>query len=240
MVINKSLLTNVIALGCIVLGYFLPVGREQVLSIGIFAFSGAITNWLAVYMLFEKVPFLYGSGVIPTQFKEFKEGIRHLIMTQFFTDENVDKFFHGQKDNMVSKMNFEPVINSINYDSIFDGLLEVVQASSFGSMLGMVGGVGALEPMRDPFKEKIRIRIADLTKSEEFLNALEENILPSHLSKDVIGKVEEIVNQRLEELTPQMVKEIIQEMIAKHLGWLVVWGGVFGGLIGLVMSYANF
>jgi hypothetical protein len=34
-----------------------------------------------------------------------------------------------------------------------------------------------------------------------------------------------------------MVKEIIQTMIRQHLGWLVVWGGVFGGLIGLGTSF---
>jgi len=32
------------------------------------------------------------------------------------------------------------------------------------------------------------------------------------------------------------VKNIIQRMIKEHLGWLVVWGGVFGGLIGLGFS----
>ena len=236
---NKSLLTNLLALAMIILGFIIPVGREQVLSVGIFAFSGAITNWLAVHMLFEKVPFLYGSGVIPTRFQEFKEGIRHLIMTQFFTDENVDKFFQGQKESTVAHMDFEPIISAVDLNSVFDGLLEVVKESSFGSMLGMVGGVGALEPMREPFKGKIHDKIVNLTKSPEFLTALEENVLPSHLSRDVIGKVEEIVNQRLEELTPQLVKEIIQEMIAKHLGWLVVWGGVFGGLIGLAMSFIS-
>jgi len=26
-------------------------------------------------------------------------------------------------------------------------------------------------------------------------------------------------------------------MIRRHLGWLVVWGGVFGGLIGLVVTF---
>jgi hypothetical protein len=34
-----------------------------------------------------------------------------------------------------------------------------------------------------------------------------------------------------------MVKEIVQKLISEHLGWLVVWGGVFGGLIGLVSSF---
>jgi len=28
-------------------------------------------------------------------------------------------------------------------------------------------------------------------------------------------------------------------MIKKHLGWLVVWGGIFGGVIGLVAALTN-
>jgi hypothetical protein len=28
-------------------------------------------------------------------------------------------------------------------------------------------------------------------------------------------------------------------MIREHLGWLVVWGGVFGGLIGLLTAIFN-
>jgi hypothetical protein len=28
-------------------------------------------------------------------------------------------------------------------------------------------------------------------------------------------------------------------MIKKHLGWLVVWGGVLGGLIGLLVTAAG-
>ncbi|VAX37596.1 FIG01058172: hypothetical protein [hydrothermal vent metagenome] len=234
---NKSLITNIVTLLIIALGLVVPMWQKQILSIGFFAFSGAITNWLAVHMLFEKVPFLYGSGVIQTQFKEFKIGIKNLIMTQFFTDENMDKFFQGQQQSTIAKMNFEPVVSAINYDDIFEGLLEAVEQSKFGGMLTMFGGMKALEPIREPFKKKMHQRVSQLTKSPEFLSALEENILPSHLSQDVIKKVEEIVDQRLEELTPQMVKEIIQDMIARHLGWLVVWGGVFGGLIGFIMSF---
>ncbi|ETZ10388.1 hypothetical protein AJ90_15080 [Vibrio parahaemolyticus M0605] len=26
-------------------------------------------------------------------------------------------------------------------------------------------------------------------------------------------------------------------MIKEHLGWLVVWGGVFGGLIGVISTF---
>ncbi|PCH94084.1 MAG: DUF445 domain-containing protein, partial [Gammaproteobacteria bacterium] len=52
-------------------------------------------------------------------------------------------------------------------------------------------------------------------------------------------KVGDIIEKRLNELTPQLVKEIIQAMIKKHLGWLVVWGGVFGGIIGLAAALTN-
>ena len=52
---------------------------------GIFAFSGSITNWIAIHMLFEKVPFLYGSGVILDRFEDIKIGIRNLIIEELFS-----------------------------------------------------------------------------------------------------------------------------------------------------------
>ena len=64
--LNKQNLTNGIALALVIIGLSLPhEDGNPWLSMGLFAFSGAVTNWLAVYMLFEKVPGLYGSGVIP-------------------------------------------------------------------------------------------------------------------------------------------------------------------------------
>ena len=57
------------------------------------ALSGGVTNWLAVHMLFEKVPLLYGSGVIPHRFEEFKAGIKQLIVQEFFTREHIERLF---------------------------------------------------------------------------------------------------------------------------------------------------
>ena len=233
---NKSLNTNLITLIIIGIGYLTPVYREQILSIGFFALSGAITNWLAIYMLFEKIPFLYGSGVIPNRFEEFKEGIKELIMNEFFTDESIDRFFQGEKNSFVANIDFDKVLNVLDYNKMFDDFLKVIQESSFGGMLSMVGGVQALEPLRTPFTTRIHKTIQEVTESSEFLVALEDAVLPSHMGGKMVAKIESIVDKRLEELTPKMVKDIIQRMIQKHLGWLVVWGGVFGGIIGLVMS----
>ena len=49
-------------------------------------------------------------------------------------------------------------------------------------------------------------------------------------------KTEAMVDATLNELTPLRVKEIVENMMRTHLGWLVVWGGVFGALIGFVSA----
>ena len=87
---NKSLVTNLISIALIIMGYLSPVFSEEIKSMGMYSFSGAITNWLAIHMLFEKNPGLYGSGIITERFEDFKVVIRSLIMNQFFTKENND------------------------------------------------------------------------------------------------------------------------------------------------------
>ncbi|MFZ8934893.1 MAG: DUF445 domain-containing protein [Bacteriovoracaceae bacterium] len=232
-----SLITNLISLSIILLGYVSPLYKDQIMSVGFFALSGSVTNWLAIHMLFEKVPFLYGSGVIPNRFEEFKAGIRQLIMGQFFNEENIKRFF--EQDHGPESLNFEPVVDKLDYHKIFDSLLDVVKQSQLGGMLAMFGGEAALEPMRAPFSVKMRSTVLEVTATDDFQTAIKQSFLGNNLSDQVQGKVEEIVQRRLDELTPHMVKTIIQEMIKKHLGWLVVWGGVFGGLIGFFMSFIN-
>ncbi|MEM5498981.1 DUF445 family protein [Paraglaciecola mesophila] len=231
---NKSILTNVVALLLLILGLVLE--NMMVTTIGVFALSGAVTNWLAVHMLFEKVPLLYGSGVIPSRFEEFKAGIRELMMTQFFTEQNIARFLNS--DNQQLKIDLAPVLEKVDLEPTFDSLVEVINASSFGSMLGMFGGAEALTPLKQPFVEKMKTSLIEISQDERFLETLSNQLEQPNVMHDVQQKIESIVEQRLNELTPKMVKDIIQAMIKKHLGWLVVWGGVFGGLIGLVGLFA--
>lgn len=233
---NKSLTTNIITLAITGIGYVSPIYSDHILAVGLFATSGAITNWLAIHMLFEKVPGLYGSGVIPSRFEEFKAGIHALIMKQFFTAENVENFFAAQTEDMKKSFNPQPVIDAIDFDRIFVRLVEAIVSSPFGSMLGFVGGPSALQPLKEPFVEKVQDEIYILLESPHFLDAIQNAIGGSEHTGEIIEKVDAIVVHRLNELTPEIVKSIIQDMIRKHLGWLVVWGGVFGGLIGLATS----
>lgn len=101
----------------------------------------------------------------------------------------------------------------------------------------MIGGQRALEPLQEPVEEKMRVTVAEILESDVVTSAIDASIHPDEMAEDIMQKIESIVTQRLDELTPQKVKEIIQEMIREHLGWLVVWGGVFGGAIGLACSF---
>ncbi len=235
---NKSLLSNGIALILVIIGMYMSGPyRIYVLYTGLFALSGGLTNWLAIHMLFERVPGFYGSGVIPLRFEEFKAGIRDLIMEQFFNKADLEAFFHGGGDTsekMAHKL--KEAIGELDLEAAFESLLDVIMVSSFGGMLGMLGGRDALNPLKGPFVDKMK-EYFENQFAEAGLKSQIQDALSSALDDDAIrGKLEEMIDERLNQMTPEMVKHIIQRMIRKHLGWLVVWGAVFGGIIGLVVT----
>jgi len=231
---NKSDITNIITILIMAFGY--SNGNDLIYMVGLFAFSGAVTNSLAIHMLFEKVPFLYGSGVIESKFSQFKISIHNLLMNQFFTREHLTKFFQEEMSSAKKTIDFEKILNKTDFSPAYESLKESVMQSSFGGMLGMFGGESALEPLREPFTKKLQASIISISASDAFQEVVNEALKSENLSEDIYNKLSKIVNTRLEELTPAMVKEIVQEMIKEHLGWLVIWGAVFGGLIGLVST----
>ncbi|GAB58652.1 hypothetical protein [Rheinheimera nanhaiensis] len=229
---SKNVLTNALAAVLSVIGWYWQ--QPVLLSVGLFALSGALTNALAVHMLFEKVPLLYGSGVIPARFEQFKSGIYQLVMTQFFSSDNIDRFIAGKQQSHSQAFDFAPVIEKANLSPAFDSLLKVVEQSSFGGMLSMFGGSAALMPLKEPFIARLKTALVEVSQSDDFNQLLLAQLDKPEQLESLRQQVDSIVQQRLDELTPALVKDIIQQMIRQHLGWLVVWGGVFGGLIGLL------
>ncbi|MBX2823810.1 MAG: DUF445 domain-containing protein [Gammaproteobacteria bacterium] len=235
---EKHVLPNVLAALVVVASFaFEEPVKAVILSIGLFALSGAITNWLAIHMLFDRVPGLYGSGVVPLHFEEFKTGLMSLVTTHLFKAENVEAAFTNSGDDGPNQtIDLTPALEGLDLDVAYDQLVDVIMESSFGAMLGMVGGAQALEPMRAPFKTRMHNFLAETASSKRFQKIMAGQIASMTTSEQFMEKITEIVQARLDELTPDMVKNIVQDMIRKHLGWLVVWGGVFGGVIGLLSA----
>ena len=188
-------------------------------------------------MLFEKVPYLYGSGVIPERFEEFKSSIKNLMMAQFFTVENIEQFIEKEEEEGGKVLNLEPLLAAVDYDKIYESLVTSIMESSFGGML-MMCGAEALVPLKEPFTLRMQTTLSEMVDSEPFKAALKHGLDSHKIGSDLVGKIEVVIDARLAELTPELVKEMVQAIIKEHLGWLVVWGGVFGGLLGAVFSFA--
>ena len=242
---TKSHVTSLLALGLIVIGYFWPpsVLASLILNSGLFALSGALTNWLAIHMLFERVPGLYGSGIVPARFDEFRAALKTLIMTQFFSEENLQRFLHRLEEEVANETSGESqqqkagratldrLADRMDLNSAFESLVDAIMSSSFGNMLSLMGGRNALESLRAPFIERMKSFLSGLGEDNQFLTELRKS------AADVLlDKAELLVDQRLDELSPELVKRLVQDLISQHLGWLVVWGGLLGGLIGLVST----
>jgi uncharacterized membrane protein YheB (UPF0754 family) len=200
---------------------------------GLFAFSGAVTNQLAIHMLFHRVPGLYGSGVIEKNFEHFKRSIQSMVMVQFFTIDKLNQFFTEEE----KQIDLAPLVESADFDPAFDALKSSVMESKLGQMLQMFGGEEALEPLRESFGRKLKGAVVGIVSSDAFMAQMQHHITHSTLSQDLIDKIEHLVSRRLDELSPAMVKDLVFQLIHEHMGWLVVWGGVFGGLIGLISSF---
>jgi len=231
--LSKSLLINFFATAAVGFSFFTPNPISLYLYYGgLFALSGAITNQLAIFMLFHKVPLLYGSGVIELNFERFKSAIKNMIMEQFFTKERLDKFFQEEE----SKIELSPLIEKANFDPAFNALKESVMESKFGQVISMFGGEESLEMLREKFTAKLKGSILTIVSSETFKEELNNSLINSSVTEDLTRRVEKIVTNRLNELGPKHIKELIERLIKEHLEWLVVWGGVFGALIGVLST----
>ena len=222
--LNKSLAANAFATSILLLGFFSPWHGEILRIVGLFALSGGITNWLAIHMLFNKIPLLYGSGVIPGRFNEFKGGIRDLILEEFFKVEDIAKFA-----KISSSRATEDFLKHLDMDKVYNALVDAIVKSSLGPSINLFGGTRILETLRVPIKNKIREIILDIGKKEG-------TKIGSRNARKMRAEIVKIVDGRLEDLTPENIKQIMEGIIKKHLGWLVVWGVVFGGLLGGIVG----
>jgi len=228
---NKGLVTNIIALTLVIVSFFINSNFSAYFYYsGLFALSGAITNQIAIYMIFHKVPFIYGSGVIELNFEKFKKSLKQIIMEQFFTQDRVKEFLKLEFENL----NFKQLIEKTDFNMAFDSLKDAIKESKFGSLLNMIGGDSALEPLRATFSNKLKSSLISIFESKSFKQQLIKTASNSDISYTLTKKIDIIIDNRLNELNPKEVRDLVNSLIKEHLDWLVVWGGLFGGFIGLL------
>lgn len=120
---SKSLITNILSALLFIAGMYSPLYSETLKAIGMFALSGALTNWIAVHMLFEKIPLLYGSGIIPKKFKEFKDSIENMIASEFLQASRLKK-------DLDLSLVVDNIRKQVDPNTLVDDLIEAVYNSS--------------------------------------------------------------------------------------------------------------
>ncbi len=232
--IDKSTLTDLLSAAVAALSFLVPEPfHHPLLYTGLFALSGALTNHLAVHMLFERVPLLYGSGIIELKFDALKRAIGKMIMEQFFSSAQLERFAIEEERHL----DLASIVDKSDFTPAFEALKKTVLESPFGGMVGMIGGEKSLEALKGPFEQKLKSAIMRIVGSDTFKAQIRSQISQSALQSDLSRTIERMIQKRLDELTPQTVKRMMQDLMREYLGWLVIWGGVFGGAIGLVSSF---
>lgn len=241
---HKGNVANIISLVIMIIGLIMnwTIGdgdaTRYVLSIGLFGFSGGITNWLAVKMLFDRVPFLYGSGVIPRRFKEIRTTVKDTIMKSFFDEEYLRSYITEKIKDFDIDKRINDMMSSPKTDKIIDEKLNAALSRPEVSMMMMMMGINMqpamLAPMLKPFVLTLGKEIGPLLKDELF----GEDSSLMNVAR-VREEIDALMESRLQLLTAPMVKELMEDVMRKHLAWLIIWGNVFGALIGFLSAIAH-
>eukprot|EP00299_Pterocystis_sp_00344_P015122 c7539_g1_i1.p1 GENE.c7539_g1_i1~~c7539_g1_i1.p1 ORF type:complete len:307 (-),score=52.26 c7539_g1_i1:668-1561(-) len=252
--VNLANISNLVTFLVMILGLVLELGfadkscgkqcfSRYVLSFGLFGFSGGITNWLAITMLFDKIPYVYGSGIIPQQFEEIKRTIASMIMDTFFEPS----FLRRQLTTRVKDLgNNEQVRKTVKdmfesdaFDDMLDKKLENMQESKgFGGTIMKAFNIQSTA-LKPTLKKFIISLASDLTTV--FLGAFDPvTFFDDAAVAKMRTQIEAIIEDRLRELTAEKVKFLMEAVIRVHLGWLVVWGNVFGALIGVICTAVGY
>jgi len=214
------------------------VAGRYVLAFGLFGFAGGVTNWLAITMLFDEVPGLYGSGIIPKQFEQIKSTMKTMIMDTFFDPKFLEKQLKDKigefTDPKMIETKLTDLLDSPTFDKMLDDKLASIGEGPMGLMLSMMNMTGAkIKPFLKPFVSGIAKDVGPmLSKMMEG-----EGALPVLKIREEVNK---LMDDRLKELTADRVKKLIEVIMKTHLGWLVVWGNIFGGLIGIVSEAVGY
>ena len=218
---------------------------DYVLAFGLFGFAGGITNWLAIKMLFDVVhigPFmLVGSGVIPRQFKAIRLTVKNTIMKTFFDEEYMGRYLRERSKSLLSSIDLasklESLLSKPDMDATLAEKFAEMATKPEGMMLNsiaqMFGGTAQLVPVVKPMLISFGREMA--TMMTEKFDPLE------YVSVErVRQEIDSLMEEKLQMLTPEIVKELMEEVIRSHLGWLIVWGNVFGGFIGILSKAVGY
>ncbi|CAH1262968.1 Hypp2604 [Branchiostoma lanceolatum] len=172
-------------------------------------------------------------SVIPNRYREIRAKVKEVIMEMFFDEEFLEKYLSHKlmevANNVDMKAKVGEIVHSKTVDRLIDEKLSSLGTTPEGQLILKMGvDPKSLKPMIKPFLQGFGEDLAPMIK--ETLSDPMQVIDVSKLRKEM----EKYMNSRMETLTEQRVTSLLEAVIRPHLGWIIVWGCVFGGLIGII------
>lgn len=252
---NAGTLSNFVSAACVGLGTLLPEGRlrEVVLSASLLAFTGGITNSLALKMLFGAIPGLKGSKSITSRLDEIRQRIRKLLLDNFFSPSDLRRFISDRKsdfqwsryvrkdDGPFAKLigkQWRRIASRSVIDPIVDEQIEKLMDSSLGGLLLMMG-MDNVKPQVSQFVanllESLEKKVLDLA-AEVSTEDLELELDEDAIVTDIRHNVDRLLQEKLQELDGPAVHGILHGILHGRLGWIVVWGNMIGAAMGVAAA----
>ena len=171
------------------------------------------------------------------------------MITNTFFNETFLSTFTGQKishwvTTHETGKRLETILQSPDVDHVLNAKLDQLYSDNAGEVLKAIGlEKEKLKPMVQPFL---------LGLSADITPALGRKLAGTKVSTTLFRlistfffkkgsavqwlkrEVDNYMTSRARELTKETVTDLLKQVIGKHLGWIVVWGTVLGGLIGIL------
>jgi len=202
-------------------------------AFGLFGFAGGMTNWLAIRMMFDKIPFLIGSGILLNNFVEIRDNVKKTTMETYFDAGHLSHYVTQKTEIILNSLQLDEsireVIRSPAVQAIISDKIEEVFSTPEGLVIGLVVN-----------KEKIKQNIMPSIENagKDIVPLVSQLIRTSeHLSEDKLrDQIDRLITSKLVEMQPKNIIAVVKDMVETELGWVIVWGNIFGGLLGLLLE----
>ncbi|XP_068691494.1 uncharacterized protein [Montipora foliosa] len=213
------------------------IASELLRAAGLFGFTGGVTNWLGIKLIFKKIPGVFFSGAVTKNFVATKKLLANFILESFFSTSQVKQYIDEKTSCYVNldaiDDQLEKILNSARCTAMINEQLNFFMGTPEGLKLQMLGVTKAkLKPLVKPQLMKMKISMVPLLlsciESIELLNA-------DHLRVHIV----DLISTRTHELSAQQVKHLVKDAVYRHLSWIVFWGSLLGAIIGCLAELAS-
>ncbi|MBC7889825.1 MAG: DUF445 family protein [Ferruginibacter sp.] len=194
----------------------------SIITILLSAFTGWVTTWIAIKMLFhprKPIRFLGLTiqGIFPKNHRLIAEKLGQVVSRELLSFDEIEEKVTNPENLKKLRPDIEGHIDNFLRNKLKDVF----------PMLSMMMGEKTIVQLKDAFLEELESLFPILMKS--YMNKLQQDL-----------DFEKIVTEKVAGFSSHKLEDILNQITKKEFKFLEVIGGVFGLLIGVVQVLAAF